>query len=229
MSPSSTIKPPTNDTDDTPGGARRQTAGERPRTRWLAGGLIGVVVGAVVLAVGAAASVALREPPPDPALSTVDVGFLQDMIDHHRQGVEIADAYLTANPDGAAAPFAQEVERFQRRDIGRMNDWLRAGGATPGAADRQAMTWMGMGTTVATMPGMQLPARLEQLANASGERADRLFFDIMSDHHRGAIHMAEYASSNGANDVVREFAAKVATGQRAEIVEYAQAIERLGL
>lgn len=158
-----------------------------------------------------------------------DIGFLQDMIDHHQQALLIANTYLAANPNGDAAPYAREVILFQERDIERMDAWLEDAGMTRGTPDRQAMAWMGMPTPVAQMPGMQNPARIDALASATGADADRLFFEIMSEHHLGGAHMADAAASGARRSEIREFAEKMAYNQRIEIVEYDQAVERLGL
>jgi uncharacterized protein (DUF305 family) len=60
---------------------------------------------------------------------------------------------------------------------------------------------------------------LDRLATLSGPEADELFVELMSAHHEGGIHMAEYASGNAKNDEVREMAASIVTSQRDEIAE----------
>jgi uncharacterized protein (DUF305 family) len=162
-------------------------------------------------------------------MNAVDVGFLQDMIDHHEQALLISDLYLDDNADGAAGPYAREVIMFQERDLGWMRDWLAEEGYSPGEADRIAMEWMGEPTPVAEMTGMQTPERLQELADAAGEDADRLFFEIMSDHHLGGVHMADHAAANGQREEIVQFAESVSRNQRIEVVEYRQAMERLGL
>jgi uncharacterized protein (DUF305 family) len=92
-----------------------------------------------------------------------------------------------------------------------------------------AMAWMGGGVAVGSMPGMQTAARIGELATASGADADRLFFELMSDHHLGGVHMAQYAAENAQRAEIREFAGKMAYNQQIEVVEYSQAVERLGL
>lgn len=160
-------------------------------------------------------------------LSAVDVGFLQDMIDHHTQAIAMSERYLSSNRRGGAASYAAEVIPFQRLEITMMDKWLTRGGFARGANDRQAMGWMGMSTSVATMPGMQTQDTVDAFTAAVGPVADGLFFDVMSDHHRGGVHMAEYAAAHGKNSWVKKFAANMARNQQQEIVEYSQAIKRL--
>jgi uncharacterized protein (DUF305 family) len=190
-----------------------------------------VLVTAVVTGIFAAAAIwALTgdDDPPAP-MNAVDVGFLQDMLDHHDQALLISNLYLEAEPQGGAAPYAREVIMFQTRDIGWMEDWLADEGYARGAPDRMAMVWMDDPTPVAEMTGMQSPERLQELSDASGTEADRLFFEIMSDHHLGGVHMADHAAANGAREEITEFAESVSRNQRIEVVEYRQAMERLGL
>ena len=106
-------------------------------------------------------------------MNAVDIGFLQDMLDHHDQALFISNLYLDDNADGDAAPYAREVIMFQERDIGWMEDWLAEEGYARGEADRVAMVWMDEPTPVAEMRGMQTPERLRELADASGTEADR--------------------------------------------------------
>ncbi len=190
-------------------------------------GVVGAVaITAVVFA--AAARWALADNKPEP-FGNADVGFLQDMIDHHQQALLISNTYLAGNPDGDAAPYAREVIMFQQREIERMDTWLTDAGVTRGTTERDAMAWMGMPTSVASMPGMQDPTTIGQLADATGAVADRMFFDIMSDHHLGGAHMADAAASGARRSDIRVFAEKMSYNQRIEVVEYDQAMQRLGL
>ncbi len=182
----------------------------------------GLFAGAAIWALGA------DDEPPVP-MNGVDVGFLQDMLDHHEQALVISNSYLDNQPQGDAAPYAREVVMFQTRDMGWMNDWLAEEGYAPGAPDRTAMVWMDEPTPVAEMTGMPTPERLEELSEARGGEADRLFFEIMTDHHLGGVHMADHAAANGAREEIMEFAESVSRNQRIEVIEYQRAMERLGL
>lgn len=182
----------------------------------------GLFAGAALWALGA------DDEAPMP-MNAVDVGFLQDMLDHHEQALAISNLYLDKQPQGDAAPYAREVIMFQTRDMDWMNDWLAEEGYAPGAPDRTAMVWMDEPMPVAEMPGMPTSERLQELSDASGSEADRLFFEIMSDHHLGGVHMADHAAANGAREEITAFAESVSRNQRIEVVEYERAMERLGL
>ncbi|MGB0113774.1 MAG: DUF305 domain-containing protein [Ilumatobacteraceae bacterium] len=200
-------------------------------TQRLFKGVMVVMAAAIVLGLfGAAALWALSgDDEPNLPMNAVDVGFLQDMIDHHEQALVISNIYLDDQPNGDAAPYAREVVLFQTRDLEWMRDWLAEEGYAEGEPDRMAMEWMNEPTPVAEMTGMQSQEQLDELAAASGTDADRLFFLMMSDHHFGGVHMADYAAANGADQEIIEFAEYVSRGQKIEVVEYIQAMERLGL
>lgn len=191
--------------------------------------LIALAAAVVVAGVAGVAVWAFSDDPVEQLMNEVDVGFLQDMIDHHEQALLISNIYLEERPDSGVAPYAREVIPFQEREIKWMKGWLAEEGYEVGEPDRMSMTWMGMSMPVAMMPGMQSPERLAELDAATGEDADRLFFQIMADHHLGGIRMGDFASENGQRERIVEFAASVSRNQSIEIVEYQAAWERLGL
>lgn len=195
--------------------------------RWLLIGLAAAVLVAGLAGVGLWLA-GLDDPPPA-KMNAVDVGFLQDMLDHHEQALLIANIYLDERPDSGVASYASEVLLFQELEIEWMNDWLVEEGYDSGDPDRMAMGWMGMSMPVAEMPGMQSQERLDELDAATGEDADRLFFQIMAEHHLGGVRMADFAKVNGARVEITEFAGNVSRNQSIEVVEYQTAYERLGL
>lgn len=189
-----------------------------------------VVLGVLVLIVGLAALVnSFTDPVDDAEFGPVEVGFLQDMIDHHEQALLISDTYLENNPDGDAASYARDVVLFQTRDIGRMETWLDEAGYTRGEPDRDAMTWMTMARPVDQMPGMATAEEIAALGAARGAEADAMFFDLMSTHHLGGVHMADFAAARTGFEWLATFAEAVSYGQQIEVVEYDQARERYGL
>jgi uncharacterized protein (DUF305 family) len=195
--------------------------------RWLLIGLAAAVLAAGIA--GVALWVASVNDPPPAKMNAVDVGFLQDMIVHHEQALLIANIYLDERPDSGVAPYAREVLLYQEREIEWMNDWLAEEGYDAGEPDRMAMGWMGMAMPMDQMPGMQTQERLDELDAATGEDADRLFFQIMADHHLGGIHMGDFAKANGAREEIIDFAGNVSRNRSIEIVECQAAYERLGL
>jgi uncharacterized protein (DUF305 family) len=207
-----------------------QTISDETVQKLLKGVVIAIAAVVVIgLFAGAAIWALQGDDEPQSPMNAVDVGFLQDMLDHHQQALLISNLYIDNNPGGDAVPYAEEVVMFQTRDMGWMRDWLAEEGYAPGAPDRMAMQWMNEPVPVAEMTGMQTPERLQELADARGAEADRLFFEIMTDHHLGGVHMADAAAANGARQDIIDFAEAVSRNQRIEVIEYAGAMERLGL
>jgi uncharacterized protein (DUF305 family) len=170
-----------------------------------------------------------------PADDSVDVGFLQDMIDHHEQGIDMARIVMAKDRAGGelvdpiVRSLAEEVILIQQREVGLMDARLSFWGKVRGELDRDAMGWMGMASTVATMPGMQSDASLDALRAARGSEADRLFLTMMRDHHRGGIHMAQYAAEHAGSSWVRALADRIDRSQSSEVEEYTGILARLGL
>ena len=162
----------------------------------------------------------------EPASSDVDVGFLHDMRDHHDQAVQMGYMYLALpDTDPALRTVARSIISGQSIDIGRMIQLLRSMNAPEASETDEAMAWMGMPTPVDQMPGMATEAEIEELAGSSGAAADQLFVELMSEHHRGGIHMADVAAADAANEDVRSMAAAMAASQAEEIGELERLID----
>ena len=155
-----------------------------------------------------------------PAPGSVEVGFLQDMIHHHQQAVELSSAQMDAgSPDGAGA-FAREILYFQAYEIGLMDRQLREWGYSIDERPELAMTWMGTATELEEMPGMASADEVDALRDAGDrQQADALFFALMRDHHLGGIAMAEHAAEEASDPWVRLLATRMADNQRSEVRE----------
>jgi uncharacterized protein (DUF305 family) len=154
------------------------------------------------------------------ASSDVDVGFLQDMGEHHRQAVDMSFSFLTRpDTDPRLETVARSIIFDQSVEIGLMLQLLADMDAPSLAEDGQAMAWMGHPRDSSEMPGMATEAQLDELATATGADADALYVELMSAHHQGGIEMATEAAARADNDDVRRFASAWARNQQAEIVE----------
>ena len=163
--------------------------------------------------------------------SVEDVGFLQDMADHHEQAVRMA-LLIQAKDDVSpiTMSFANDVVAAQRYELGLIDAYLQASGDRRGAPEREVMEWMGMRPVpLAQMPGMASRVELDELAAADGSDADAQFFDLMLEHHEGGLHMATYALEQGDADDVRTLARRVVNTQKKEIIEMQRARQQLGL
>jgi uncharacterized protein (DUF305 family) len=154
------------------------------------------------------------------AHNQVDTGFLQDMREHHEQAVYMSFVYRSLpDIDPGLSTVAVSIIMGQNQEIGRMVQMLRVLGEPEANEGETSMAWMGMPVERGQMPGMATEADLDTLATLSGREADEFFVQLMTAHHEGGIHMAEYASGNAKNDEVQAMATSMMTSQRDEIAE----------
>lgn len=187
---------------------------------------------ALVLAVAvgflgfAVALVVNRDRPPGP--DSVDVGFLQDMLTHHDQALGVATLTIAEGEDPVVRSFAREVLTEQAYETGVMTQKLDDWGYSRQERSDQAMAWMGMAVPVADMPGLLSQEELDQITAASGREIDALFLEKMAEHHRGGLHMAQYAAEHAGDADVRALAARMVRNQSGEINEYRLAARQRG-
>lgn len=161
------------------------------------------------------------------AHSEVDTGFLQDMREHHEQGVYMSFVYRALpDIDPGLSTVAASIVIGQNQEIGRMVQMLRMFGEPEANEGDTAMAWMGMPVDRGQMPGMASESDLDQLATLSGREADEFLVQLMTAHHEGGIHMAEYASGNAENDEVQAMAASIMTSQADEIAEMQRELDQ---
>ena len=207
--------------------ARAVSAMFDPAAGWTTAKVVLLVV--VTSLVVALLSVTLADRFADPDESSVDVGFLRDMIAHHEQAVQLGVVGSQIVTDDDVSHFALEAVIAQQYEIGYMEAILEGWGFGTGDRDRTVMTWMDMPTALEDMPGMATDEELADFRSSSGAAADEAFLRLMSEHHRGGVHMAEYAVEHAADERVRDLAERMARNQRAELHEYAAKGEALGI
>ncbi|MCA1586537.1 MAG: DUF305 domain-containing protein [Acidobacteria bacterium] len=146
--------------------------------------------------------------------TTADARFMQGMIGHHAQALEMA-ALLPSRTDREDMKLlAKRLEVSQADEIGMMREWLQLRGRD--VPDAHAHHAHG----AALMPGMLTPEEMTRLADAKGAEFDRLFLEGMIKHHEGALTMVqELFSSPGAGQEadIYAFASDVDADQRMEI------------
>ncbi|RJQ79999.1 DUF305 domain-containing protein [Pseudonocardiaceae bacterium YIM PH 21723] len=170
----------------------------------------------MLLGLGVLGGLALG-PDREPVGGPVDIGFSQDMIEHHQQAVDMAEAARgRATPQVSA--IAAGIAGTQLKEIGTMQGWLTLWRA-PLVGGGQPMAWMheDHGSGDAPMPGMVSVPELQQLREATGADLDRRFLELMIRHHRGGAQMAGYAARHAETEVVRSTAAVIAADQLKEI------------
>jgi uncharacterized protein (DUF305 family) len=153
----------------------------------------------------------------DTRFSPDDVKFMQDMILHHQQAVEMAALVRTRSTLPAIEQAAGRISASQADEIRFMQSWLRERGQP---APDPASVHHADHSAHADMPGMSSPAQMAALAAARGAAFDRAFLERMIAHHEGALTMARgllRRSGSAYDPVLFQFANDVINEQQAEI------------
>jgi uncharacterized protein (DUF305 family) len=147
------------------------------------------------------------------AVNPADVKFMQDMIEHHAQAVEMVELLQTRTSRASMRLLGKRIAMSQSSEIEMMRSWLTRRGET--APDPNAHDMRGM-----TMAGMLSPQQMAALAAAKGADFDRLFLQGMIQHHRGALGMVSGLTSvpDAAEDAaLSDFLTNIVADQTAEI------------
>ena len=163
-----------------------------------------------------------------PGKGSVDARFLYDMIAHHEQAVTMSGLALGNGGERAVRLLAREILSSQSYEMGLMDQQLADWDLPAENPTSRAMDWMGVPVEAGQMPGRASDVELAGLAAARGRDADALFVTLMQDHHRGGVHMAEYAAEHAGSTFVRTLAERMARNQRIEIGELEEVGAHLG-
>jgi uncharacterized protein (DUF305 family) len=144
-----------------------------------------------------------------------DVSFATDMIQHHRQAVEMADLAADRASSQEVKDLATKIEGAQDPEIKTMSGWLTSWGEEV-PADMSGMEGHDMGD-MSSMPGMMSSEDMDKLEKASGAEFDKMFLEMMIKHHEGAVEMAETQKADGKYGPAVKLADDVITAQTAEI------------
>jgi uncharacterized protein (DUF305 family) len=168
-----------------------------------------------------------------PPLSPADVEFMQGMIMHHSQAVEMTALIASHTENKELRSLGARISSSQSDEIRFMKRWLAARGE-PLSVPMPGMPGMNMskdvtndptktntsGDTMALMPGMLTPQQMDALRKAQGAEFDRLFLLGMIQHHGGALIMVKdlFDTAGAGQDAeIFDFATDADNTQRAEI------------
>lgn len=146
------------------------------------------------------------------SLSVADVMFLQMMIPHHEQAVEMSTLAETnsTNPDLLA--LAARIKAAQGPEIELMKRLLTDAGE-PIAMGHSMGSMGSMGED-----GMMSDGDMNALMDAKGNAFDVLYLSGMIGHHEGAVMMTKPVSDSS-NAEVKTLATNIVASQNAEITE----------
>ena len=147
-----------------------------------------------------------------------DVKFMQGMIGHHAQAVEMVALIADRTATEDLKRLGLRIQVSQEDEMNMMRTWLAVRGEKiPGPHSHHEPGGF--------MPGMLTAEEMTQLANAKGKEFDRLFLQGMIKHHAGAITMVDELFKTpgaGQDGEIYAFASDVDSDQRMEI-------DRMGL
>jgi uncharacterized protein (DUF305 family) len=131
--------------------------------------------------------------------------FLQQMIQHHRSGVEMAKMVKDHTKRVELQQLAEKIIAGQQGEIDKMTGWLRDWYQAPPkpvaneTADKEMKPHMAM------------------LSGKHDADFDKAFLQMMPEHHHMAVEMAEQVAKKGTHVELKELAAKMAKDQSEEI------------
>ncbi|GAA3500919.1 DUF305 domain-containing protein [Streptomyces prasinosporus] len=142
-----------------------------------------------------------------------DISFAKEMIQHHRQAVEMADLAADRASSQEVKDLATKIKGAQDPEIKTMSGWLTSWGEEV-PADMSGMEGHDMSSG---MPGMMSSEDMDKLEKASGAEFDKMFLEMMVKHHEGAVEMANTQKAEGKYGPAVKLADAVITAQTAEI------------
>ena len=145
-----------------------------------------------------------------PAHVEADIRFMQGMIHHHGQALDMTELLSTRTESEQMRLLARRIDISQTDEIGMMQRWLKSRGEDAEGVRAEDAAPL---NDDQLMPGMLTEREMAQLAGSTGRAFDRLFLELMIVHHVGALNMVE-----------RLFATPRA-GQEAEIFQYANHVD----
>ena len=144
-----------------------------------------------------------------------DIMFLQMMIPHHQQAIDISNLAMKTSQDTELIELAKIIARDQAAEIKQMKAWLKDAGASED-----------MGHAMHDMGGMLNDDELAALSAATGKEFDILWLKGMTEHHDGAIHMTQMIE-DARNAEIKAFGTKVIKDQSKQIDQMKKMLARI--
>ena len=145
--------------------------------------------------------------PASTGLTGADTMFLQMMIPHHQQAIDISELALQKSQNAELLALAKVIIRDQKSEIAKMKAWLKEAGVSED-----------MGHSMHDMGGMLNDDDLAKLEKATGRDFDSLWLKGMIGHHDGAIHMTQMIE-DASNQEIKAFGEVIVKDQTAQIVQ----------
>ncbi|MFJ3792461.1 DUF305 domain-containing protein [Kitasatospora sp. NPDC090091] len=156
-----------------------------------------------------------------PADDSPEAGFARDMATHHQQAVDLSFIVRDRTSDEPVRTLAFDIINTQANQRGMMMGWLDQWGLSQHSAAKP-MTWMNMHHSYeahdgSLMPGMATNAQLGKLRSLSGREAEVYYLQLMLEHHKGGVEMAQGYVDMAKNATEKRLAQSMVNGQTSEI------------
>lgn len=171
--------------------------------------------------------------------NALDIGYAQAMSKHHDEAIRLNRLMMNSQSDQLQA-WVYSMSLAQSTERGLLTGWLTAWGK-PAVPSGFSMEWVeldskplpggkplsvddlnyinrckSMGTDL--MPGSPSVADFERLNRLQGAEKTRLYMELMSRHHEGAIEMSRFALRHAQSDLIRSFASQTIREQGKEML-----------
>ncbi|MEV6977197.1 DUF305 domain-containing protein [Kitasatospora sp. NPDC093806] len=163
-----------------------------------------------------------------PANDSPEAGFARDMATHHQQAVDLSFIVRDRTTDQPTRTLAFDIINTQANQRGMMMGWLDQWGL-PQHSTAKPMAWMSMSMgghghgadyqahDGSLMPGMATNAQLAKLRTLDGREAEVFFLQLMLEHHKGGVDMAQGYVDMARNESEKRLAQTMVIGQSSEI------------
>ncbi len=141
-----------------------------------------------------------------------DVNFMQNMIPHHAQAVEMGILVDERTNNADILDIAGRIKKSQEDEISFMRNWLETRGFASDISHHEHMDH--------SLMGMASPEQMKELADATGVAFDRLFLSLMIPHHQGAVRMVDdllEQPGSAYDPILYDFVNDIVNDQNAEI------------
>ncbi|WP_370291020.1 DUF305 domain-containing protein [Nocardioides sp.] len=170
--------------------------------------------------------------PASEPFNTADITFATDMIQHHAQALVMVDLTQGRTLSAATSRLVEAIREAQTPEIETMTGWLRTwdrpvpatvrdhvngGHSMEGMDGMDGMDHGGAHDSMPSMPGMMSQQQMDDLAASSDADFERLWLQMMLEHHEGAVTMARTEVKQGEDADAVALARSIIASQSAEI------------
>ncbi|TDC11910.1 DUF305 domain-containing protein [Actinomadura bangladeshensis] len=148
---------------------------------------------------------------PAAAYNDQDVLFLQMMVTHHEQGLEMAGLAAGRAERAQVRTLASAVKATEAEELKLIKSWLGAW-SKPATSEAAAQTHLHHGAAPAT--GAK---EINALRRTKGAGFEPAFLNLFIGHQGSAVEMARAEQSKGASPDAKAFAGRVVESRTAEI------------